>query len=144
MFGLKNYTVKKGHHYSGFRFVPFIRMKELSAYVCFTDSCRYHTEDVQLREQINKLFGFGSIFHHRKSFRIGWRYNPNKDLIELYEYFYVKGERYYQKIDSMRIGQTKKLKVKSKKYIWFGVNLWPYFGGKAKAPKNITVKMELI
>jgi len=133
--------VKKGNHYSGFRFRPFIRMKELKAWVCFTDSCRYYTDDIQLTEQVNKLFGYGAILHHRRSYRIGWRYNQEKDIIDLFEYFYIKGEPHIKKFDSMKIGQTKKLKVKSKKYVWFGVYRWPYFGGKEPAPKNITIKM---
>lgn len=141
MFGLKTYLVKEGKHFSGFRFRPFIRMNELKAWVCFTDSCRYLTDDIQLKEQVNKLFGFGSILHHRRSFRIGWRYNAEKDIIELFEYFYVKGERHIKKFDTMKIGQTKKLKVKSDKPVWFGVRLWLYFGGKSPAPKNIYVKM---
>lgn len=141
MFGLKIYSVRKNKHYSGFRFRPFIRKKELKAWVCFTDSCRYYTEDLQLKEQVNKLFGFGSILHHRNSYRIGWRYNQENDVIDLFEYFYIKGQRHIKKFDSIRIGQTRKLKVKSKKTVWLGVRLWLYYGGVAKAPKNIYVKM---
>jgi len=145
MVGLKTYEIRKNKHYSGFRFCPFIRCKEITIAVKFTDSCRYISDDLQLTEQINKLVGFGAIRHHRNSVRIGWRYNQAKDLIQLYIYEYKKGERLEPVLfESARIGQTKKLTLKSKKLYWFGKFLWPYFGGKAKSPHDIKIKMTFL
>ena len=142
MFGLKKYLIRTNRHYSGFRFRPFFKRDYISAYVCFTDSCRYYGDDLQLKEQINKLFGFGAIRHHKRSYRIGWRYNANKDIIELFEYKYEYGIRFYELVDTMKIGQTKKLTVFSPRYIYFGKYLFPYFGGKYPAPKNILIKLQ--
>lgn len=144
MFGLKTYKIKKGSHYSGYRFFPFFKKKELSSYVCFTDSCRYVSNDNQLTEQINKLFGFGSFFHHRRSYRIGWNYNRLNDEIDLYDYFYYRGERFSYKTGSMKIGEVKKLTIKSTFNVWLGVYLFPYFGGKVPAPHDIDIKLEFV
>ena len=93
MWGLKTYSIKKNKHYSGFRFRPFFRCREITVVFKFTDSCRYVSDDEQLTEQINKLVGFGALWHHRSSVRIGWRYCPKKDNIRLYSYKYMEGVR---------------------------------------------------
>lgn len=145
MLGLKSYKIKKGQHYSGFRFRPFIKRKSITVAVEFTDSCRYIGNTLQMTEQINKLCGFGAILHHRNSIRIGWRYDPIKDIVKLYIYEYRKGERLEPKLfDIARIGQVKKLKLKSKKVYWFGKYLFPYFGGKSPAPHDIKIKLSFL
>ena len=141
MFGLKEYRIKKGKHYSGFRFRPFIRKSEMTVIVNFDESCRYLGNTIQMTEQINKLCGFGSILHHRNSIRIGWRYCPFNDHILLYTYEYKKGVRIIDKFDKVRIGQTKKLKLKSKRVYWLGCYRFPFFGGKAPAPNNLKINL---
>lgn len=144
MFSLKTYIIKKGKHYSGFRFRPFIRCKEITVAVKFTDSCRYLGNTVQMTEQINKLCGFGAILHHMNSIRIGWRYDPINDVIKLYTYEYRNKERIIEPFDEVRINQTKKIKLKSKKVYWFGKYLLPYYGGKAAAPHQIKIKLSFL
>ena len=144
MFGLKEYVIKKGKHYSGFRFRPFIKCKEITVAVKFTDSCRYLGNTVEMSEQLNKLVGFGSIFHHKNSIRIAWRYNPIKDKVELFIYEYLRGERMESQFDEMRIGQTKKLRLKSRKAYWFGKFLFFYFGGKYPAPHDMKIKLSFL
>ena len=141
MFSLKSFFIKKGTHYSGFRFVPFIKCNEMTIGVKFTDSCRYLGNTVQMSEQVNKLCGFGAILHHRNSLRIGWRYDPIADKVILYTYEYKNQERTIQRFDEVRINQTKRIKIKSKKTYWFGKYLYPYFGGKAAAPHDIEIKI---
>lgn len=141
MFSLKTYTIKKGRHYSGFRFRPFIKCKDITVAVKFTDSCRYLGNTVQMSEQVNKLCGFGAILHHRNSLRIGWRYDPIADKVLLYTYEYKNKERTIQRFDEVRINQTKRIKIKSKKAYWFGKYLYPYFGGKAPAPHDMEIKI---
>jgi len=141
MYGLKEFLVKKGRHYSGFRFRPFIRCKSITVAFKFTDSCRYLGNTIQMTEQINKLCGFGAILHHRNSIRIGWRYDPINDHILLYTYEYKKGVRIVDKFDKVKIGQTKKLKLKSKKVYWFGCYRFPYFGGKSPAPHDMKINL---
>jgi hypothetical protein len=141
MFGLKSYTIKKGKHYSGFRFIPFFKCKEITVAVNFTDSCRYLGNTVQMSEQINKLCGFGAILHHRNSIRIGWRYDPINDKVDLFTYEYKDSERLITKFDSVRINQTKKIRLKSLKTYYFGCYKWPYFGGKSPAAHDMEIKI---
>lgn len=57
----------------------------------FTESCRYDLGSDQ--SDINKLFGFGYGYHHDNSDRVGWRYDPDSDQIELLTYVYINGSR---------------------------------------------------
>ena len=144
MFGLDEYLIKKDSHYSGFKFRPFIRRKSITVCFEFTDSCRY-SGNTQIKEQINKLVGFGALLHHNNSIRLGWRYEPLKDVIKIYRYEYKKGERLpAQLIDTVRIGQIKKIKLNSDRFYWFGKYLFPYFGGKAAAPHKIKIKLSFL
>jgi hypothetical protein len=144
MFGLKAYSIKKNKHYSGFRFRPFFRCREITIVFKFTESCRYVSDDPQLSEQINKLVGFGALWHHRNSVRIGWRYDAKKDKIKLYTYKYIEGVRIKKHFDTVRIGQYNKLRIKAHRTYWFGKFLYPYFGGKAPAPHDIKILLDFI
>ncbi len=144
MFGLKTYSIKKNKHYSGFRFRPFFRCREVTVIFKFTESCRYISDDLQLSEQINKLVGFGALWHHRNSVRIGWRYDAKKDRIKLYTYKYIEGVRIKKHFDTVRIGQYNKLRIKAHRTYWFGKFLYPYFGGKAPAPHDIKILLDFI
>ena len=144
MFDMKEYTIKKGKHFSGFRYRPFIKRKEVEVAFMFTDSCRYLGNTVQMSEQINKLCGFGSIFHHKNSIRIGWRYSPINDVVKLYKYEYKDGERTVEVFDEVRINSVKSLKIKSKKAYWFGCYRFPYFGGKSPTPHEMKIKLSYL
>tara|TARA_Y100001938_G_scaffold143057_1_gene215243 strand:- start:3379 stop:3813 length:435 start_codon:yes stop_codon:yes gene_type:complete len=144
MCGLKTYLIKKGKHYSGFRFIPFFRCREITIIFKFTDSCRYEYNNPQLTEQINKLFGFGALWHHRSSVRIGWRYSPKKDNIKLYTYKYIQGVRFEKHFDTVKIGQYNKLRIKAHRSYWLGKFLFPYFGGKEPAPHDIKILLDFM
>ena len=143
MSDFKTFTIKKGCHYSGFRFRPFIYKRSMSADVVFTPSCRYDGS-YQLETQINKLFGFGSINHHNNSHRLGWRYSEDLDRVLIFEYFYIKGDRYENQILKVCIGQNVRLKLKYHKGYWFGKKLFPYFGGKEPAQKDLKIKIKCL
>lgn len=82
--------IKKGWHY-GLPF-PFPKLLLTKSYVKniaikFDETARYDIDTDQT--DINKLFGFSYGFHHTNSDRIGWRYVPTSDKIELLLYSYV-------------------------------------------------------
>ena len=86
--------IKSGHHYP----TPFIFPKlysknnlEINTTVSFDDTAKYDIGKDQT--DINKLLGFGYNLHHLNSDRIGWRYVPSKDKIELLLYSYNRKER---------------------------------------------------
>ena len=137
----KTYIIKKGRHYSGLRFKPFIKKSSQSVDVTFHEGCITSEEgNYQLNEQVNKLFGFGSINHKSNSDRIGWRYNSESGNIDLYNYKYVFFQRIIHVIKSVPINQKTRITLRGRTY-WFGVNLFPYFGGKAVAPNDVKITL---
>jgi hypothetical protein len=85
--------IKKGRH----RACPFsfgIHNKKIreTYHVIFDGSCAYQLpEEDQL--DWNKLGGWSYGLHHNNSVRIGWRYNPTINMIEMCLYEYVNGVR---------------------------------------------------
>lgn len=59
--------------------------------VTFNKSIKYYLDTDQ--SDVNKLFGFSYGFHHYQSDRIGFRYNPLMDVVEIVLYSYVQGKR---------------------------------------------------
>ena len=135
----KKYVIKKGNHYSGKRFKPFLRKKEQTVEVLFNDTCRYYGT-----EQVNKLFGFGSMFVHNNSHRIGWRFNLAVDKIELFTYKYVKKQRIIQHLRFVDINSKETIKLKSDKAYYLGANYFPYFGGTVTATHDVVISIKYL
>ncbi len=136
--------------------------------VMFSKSCTYKLDENY--DQVNKLFGFSEGFHHWNSARFGWRCLDGEN-IEILAYCYVNGERIITpmmkcKTDSWIFCniQNKKDKyifktldirnngfvtyvdkpIKKNIYSLFKVfiyKLFPYFGGKIAAPKDMRIFM---
>jgi len=61
---------------------------------------------------VNKLFGFGYGLHHIDSDRFGWRYNIEKNQVEIVEYCYEVGKRLSTKhIAWLNIGDQAVMKM---------------------------------
>jgi len=90
-----NYVIKKGRHYASPFIWPSIYLKSnpniinVSKIVTFDKSVKYDIDTDQ--SDINKLFGISYGHHHYQSDRIGWRYVPEKDSVELLLYSYELG-----------------------------------------------------
>lgn len=68
----------------------FPRIKRVDAIARFTDSCKYIFENTKEQGDLNKLTGIKYYMHATKiSAMIAWRYNPNKDVFELFPYFHL-------------------------------------------------------
>jgi hypothetical protein len=162
-------VIKKGTH-SPFRLPRLLFGGRKLAYtVVFKNSCRYEIGSDQT--DINKLFGIGYFpHHHRNSVRFGWVYNPSKnDTMEIYAYWYDKGERKYEFMCdvpinspayyemtveySASVGRYFRLSVTFDKEVVgakpvlirpqsVGYLLRPYFGGNQTAPHNMEIWME--
>ena len=135
----KKYKIKKGEHYSGYRFKPFIKKNKQRVEVLFNESCRYYGTD-----QVNKLFGFGSIFVHKNSHRIGWRFNVASDSIELFTYTYVNKKRTIEHLKFVDINKKETLELKSDKNYYLGANYFPYFGGKVTATHDVVISIKYL
>ena len=141
IFGLKDkkYTIKKGDHYSGHRFKPFFRKRKQTVEVLFNESCKYHGT-----EQVNKLFGFGSMFVHKNSHRIGWRFNLASDSIELFTYKYVKKVRTIEHLRFVDINKKETIELKSDKAYYLGAHYFPYFGGTVTATHDVVISIKYL
>lgn len=127
----------------------------------FTESCLF---DLGNEDQwdVNKLFGFSIGYHHKTSFRFGWRPNLKTQRIEIVAYEYHDGVRQKTmpicevEIDTWHnfsisyrpISNTSYYFVNEKYLInhpilkrkWgLGYSLGIYFGGNRKAPHKITI-----
>ena len=134
-------TIKKGKHYSYFRWMPFIYKRKMEASVLFDETVKY-TGTPQLEEQINKLCGYGSYRVHKNSVRIGWRYNKKTNKVDLFEYIYKKGNLIPPVLFmSCELHTKYRVEIQSDRAFWFGSYYKPYFGGKAPAPHDIRIKI---
>jgi hypothetical protein len=145
-----------------------IKPREISALVKFDSSCVYDIRKVN-KDDYNKVFGVGFMGtanqpmgqapHHVDGVRIAWRWNPQKDQIDLGAYVYVEGKRITQELGGMRINEERRLAIKidytNKTYtvlngppITFTHNKeiayknGLYFGGTRPAPQKIRVMIK--
>ena len=114
------------------------------------------------QHDINKLMGFADAnsMHQDNSIRFGWCYNLTTRKVDIFGYAYLDGERFYQRITDIDIGETGQFridltdeayeltvndenklivprKVKNKRGIYY--LLFPYFGGNEVAPHDINI-----
>jgi len=90
-------VIRKGNHFSGFRFSPFVIYKQpdfvLSKTYRFTQESRYDFNDQYGKEMINKLFGISFGLNHKlDSVRIGWKFNNDIKKYLLYGYIRKNGQ----------------------------------------------------
>lgn len=116
-------------------------------------------------EDINKLYGLCFGFRpHKNSVRIGWRFNANLKVIEIFLYSYINGKRDIRKLFNIAgyhheisivmfqnrdgsvivearpmFGKAVTEVVDGIKRSWIKFKLWPYFGGNRTAPENIHI-----
>lgn len=161
-----HYRIEAGSHESkvvnGFSLDKMRTMKSnrLVFTARFDNSARYdlnHNDHFD----INKLMGFSEAnsHHQENSARLGWRFNIDKDAIEIFSYVYSKGDLSYEHITDIEINATIEYQINmySNEYE-FVVNgysqriernienevglyyrLFPYFGGNQVAPQNINI-----
>ncbi|HEX5186899.1 MAG TPA: hypothetical protein VFV86_08420 [Nitrososphaeraceae archaeon] len=166
---MKRFDVKKGkYNFKPFTFGLFWKKKVLDYNVMFDSSCRYKLDN---EHDTNKLIGIGYFSfgwnpHQTDSARFGWRYDDQKDKIEILAYCYVNKERvirtlgfcdFYTKYNivlsieddtynffmskqNSSYGQGLKIpKDHSKKLSFL---LTPWFGGNFSAPNKMTLYLQ--
>jgi hypothetical protein len=67
--------------------------RQLSFEAYFHGDTRYESVDPVNQYDWNKLMGLTSSDHQYNSIRLGWRYNPDEDAIDLGYYGYLNGVR---------------------------------------------------
>jgi hypothetical protein len=166
--GWEAYLIKKGRHYSIRVNRPFptpykfsFQRGTLRFTAFFGSSCVYDSTN---NDSIHKLYGvsYGGD-HHYRSVRIGWRYNSNLRVIELFIYAYVRGKRIIKPMFNVQIEEEIQFTMFRTKnnivviesilengsitvdYVagidksFFEYKLWPYFGGIAKSPHDMQI-----
>ncbi len=162
----KGYTVfniSKGKHYSvkenSLLPIPYklaFAPKTLRFTAIFGAGCDYNSIN---NDSINKLYGISYGFDvHWRSVRIGWRYNSNLKVIELFAYGYAKGKRVikfissvaqYEEVEFIMFQNDDQVIIEANNKITIIIpdidksavrfKLWPYFGGKQAAPQNMKI-----
>lgn len=166
--GYDTWTIKKGKHWSRqngalflykFAFAPHTLRFE----AIFGEGCNYKDKS---GGDINKLYGISYGFdNHWRSVRIGWRYNENIRIIELFSYAYVKGKREIKWLMncqlnesifvtlwkepkqpivriSIKEGEDGKAVIYAVEGIdmgWLRIMQWVYFGGTFPAPNTMKI-----
>lgn len=167
--GYTVYHILKGWHYSirDNTFIPFpfkfsFAPKFLRFVAVFGEGCDY---DDNNKGDINKLYGVSyGIDPHWRSVRIGWRWNENLKVIELFAYSYVKGKRVVKFISSVALleqiefqifysatSNAVRINARTNDDSFVNVNvdeidrspfrfkLWPYYGGNKPAPNYMKI-----
>lgn len=98
-------------------FLGDVEMVKTGKYI-FTESCKYDIDSDQ--SDINKLFGFGYGYHHDNSDRIGWRYDPESEQIELLTYVYYNGIRRSKHLMWLEIGEPVEITISNLLYYTTG------------------------
>jgi len=133
------FEIKKGKHRSGLHFKPVL-FGGKTVKVSFKIECYYYdNSNIQLREQINKIYGYSNGFrhHHYNSERVGFRLLGGSK-IEVLKYYYENGHRHYISLGEFNLFEW--IHVEIKKPL-FGYTLFPYFGGQLPAPVDLKFKI---
>lgn len=149
----------KGCHYSfGMSMGLYLNPPSVISHdITFTDSCRYDLDSSDQLD-INKLFGIGYFpSHHDNSARFGWRYDLEKQQMEILAYWYINTIRQNASMGFVNINDshnysmyittnehvlkidddiTYTIQLPSRKY---GYKLRPYFGGNRTAPNTMKI-----
>lgn len=142
---MKTYLIRKGTH-SSFHFPKLLwDTKAIGLKFKFNSSCVYITDDKNNQNDWNKLFGYSRGIHHFNSVRVGWRWNPSKQKIEIAEYYYINGERIVVPIDmSIEFEKEYSYILHFDNGCKLGYLLFPYFGGNESAKNDITIEVDYL
>lgn len=157
----RHFEIKKGRHRaSGLNFGISIADATNGFSFRFSKNCIYKKNQVT-SSGVNKLCGFTyGFFPHQNSIRVGWQPLFDTDKIQLYAYLYCKGKRNYFPIGEVAAEREYEIKIDTDPYFVtfkfkgrsfavpfkrktrFGFKLFPYFGGRSKAPQTMNIYLK--
>ena len=164
------YTIYKDSHFSSEHpAIPKLHYKldYLNIRFSFDPSTKYRSNAPVNQLDINKLYGITWGYVHHNSFRIGWNYNPEANMIDIWAYYYntTNNKKGHQEVylTSVQPNNTEKefritfgyktntifiytgtrLVTIPYKYptIKLGYYLYPYFGGDETAPNTMSLNV---
>src|SRR4051812_2999465 len=106
-----DFTIKSGHHKSNHDFIARPHLgknvdRGLSFTATFSADAAYATQSAANQLDWNKLMGLTTDRIHKNSIRIGWRWNPRTQRVELGFYGYLNGARFMQQLADVAPGQS--------------------------------------
>jgi hypothetical protein len=160
------HVIKKYGHQDAPSFGISLFRKKMVRKFKFESNCAYDLKGID-QFDINKLFGWSQLLHHKNSCRFGWTWNLEKKAMEIHAYCYVKGIRKNEFIclldlEKWYIGE---IKMENGKYYFnvkednvilgytsiqydfsinIGYNLDTYFGGNQNAPHDMTIYIDRV
>jgi len=142
--------------------------RSVSFQVLFPASAAYRTSAAANQLDWNKVMGITTLRIHHNSIRLGWRWLPSEDRMELGFYGYIRGRRIDQAIARVRLDEWVDVELRlhrgglavrvgSARYeraeslglsSIFPTPTWilrtAYFGGDETAPHDMTVRVRSI
>lgn len=105
-----SFTIKRGHHRGDHDFVARPHLgrhvdRTLRFRATFAADAAYTTSAPSNQQDWNKLMGLSTDRIHKNSIRIGWRWNPSSQRVELGFYGYLDGKRFMQQLTDVAPGQ---------------------------------------
>lgn len=147
------FTIRKGKHRSWW--IPILTARRK------IEGTFKFLGDVSYKDSIdtNKLFGLSDSFYHRKSsIRLGWRFKRGLELmVIIHNKFetvisslgYIESDKQYPfkieiRDDEYYVEVDGRVYTHSRNSKWWFLRyyLFPYFGGKQKAPKTFKIKIK--
>lgn len=163
---MKTYTVEKSKHSSGLGFWPQFFKQKMFRKFKFDKNCEYDLMSVD-QYDINKLFGFGQLYHEKNSCRLGWTWNLDKKKMEIHAYCHVNttrvtewicdvdldkwyigeiwlenGNYYFRVLDEDKTDVLGYTQIQYAFSLNIGYLLKPYFGGNQVAPHEMKIYLE--
>ena len=156
------YKIKQGKHRSVFKYkTSYTESFDLE--VIFDENARYETSDPNNQLDVNKLWGVSDCGnnHSYSSMRFGWRWNLEKDSMEILMYRRMFGEFEFKSLGFVNLGETvyMSMNITNDSYemclnghcdsmerpcftTYKRYFLYPYFGGNETAPHDITIRIK--
>lgn len=163
--GFRIYTIPEGKHRSGSYFNHPTNSK-ISFNFMLDESAEYISEVPRNQTDINKIYGFSDFgkSHMQYSIRLGWRYIPDSDNIELCWLRHEDGVHKGETIRNIEPNEIYRATINIETF-WYVIvidndttrvirrpegnwglirryYLYPYFGGNEFAPHDVTVKIK--
>lgn len=161
----RQFIVHRGDHYAFPKLTETLQSRVLIFDARFNESAIYYLGEQSIQCSRNKLMGFCDCNAqvHENSARFAWFWY--QDQLKIYAYCYVNGEVQEQFVGVADIGKYNRYEIELAKdqyifrlddnppvYMKRGNNctagtyfkLWPYFGGRATAPHDITIDIKSI
>lgn len=153
------YKIRKGCHRAGW-FLRLTKSRGIKGKIKFLSGFDYNIKN---QKDTNKIVGLSDgWFHHINSVRLGWRWNLIENRIEIMTIVYSNKKRTISHLCftdggvesdyeiilnknnyTFRFDNIVYIAHRSSRWNFYRYCLYPFFGGKEKAPKEIKLELTI-